>query len=178
MLIRLWFHCVCNQTNRQDRVIWGYAERDGNYRSCRLSALLRFYTTVKKKRRKKRKNREKRKESASPNLPSNHTDISPGTYMQSESLNNPYSPSTSQTEPLRYFFPGPWSSIKENIRQILPLVCKWDQDGLKKEGALDSIWGLMNHAVSIRSWKPTGSQMCGAEPGATLNAISSFEPLV
>ena len=44
-----------------------------------------------------------------------------------------------QTGPLgAIFFSLPWQSIKENISQNLPLVCKWAQDGL---GALDSIWG-------------------------------------
>lgn len=49
----------------------------------------------------------------------------------------------------------PWQNIKENISQILPLVCKWDQEGL---GALVSIWGLVNRkfpAAAESQWRPT-----------------------
>lgn len=101
------------------------------------------------------------KESIKANLPLNYTQISPGTYC-TRSQNLKITPTKPRLNLFELFLLRLWQNIKENISRNLPLVCKWDQDGL---GALDSIWGLMNHKISICSWKPAETQMCGVELG-------------
>ena len=59
-----------------------------------------------------------------------------------------------------------WLNIKENISQNLPLVCKWDQDGLQARG---SIWGLLvrsalhNFHPSLLGWMNQSPRCVGPQ---------------
>lgn len=121
-------------------------QRDGNYCSCHHSTFLIFYTTEKKAL----------KQLYHPII---QRSVPEHTVQPARSENNP--PTRPRLDLLELSVLLLWRKIKENISQNSPLVCKWDQDGL---GALDSIWGRMNHKISMGSWKPAETQMCG-EPG-------------